>query len=300
MRLKFDGLWIALVSMITLLVVGCGAGTGTDDESSAAPRRSSASTGGTVTVPTVPEPNPVTDPAPIATATPLPLPEPHSFTISGVGNHPRHICVPRVVKSLNLRIKPVANFTALAPHYPSGSWPAAPKFSDGSFVYDGTAAYYTKLQVRLSIPGTNGAFNLKAGLEQYSPATNLSPYLKPAPGVTLPQETALKLPEYTDIWIWGSSPWDGQCTYWEKYFGKCSQISNSFRTSEAVSCEAGEQKVMITHIASDYPCNDEWVLSAGAKSFNDKWCVGSTLQYVTDYQPWNVVIEAATDETEQF
>lgn len=300
MRLKFDGLWLALISAITFIAVGCGTGTG-DEESAVAKRAAvSAPSNGNVTVPTVPEGNPVFDPAPIATATPAPLPGPMSFAVSGVGNHARHICVPNAVTKLDLRIKPVANYTALAPHYPSGKWPRAPKFTDGSFVYDGTAAYYSKLQVRLSIPGSNGAFNFRADLEQYSAARNYAPFLRPVAPVALPEDKALKTPEYTDMWIWGSSPWDGVCTYWEKYFGKCSEVSNSFRLSEAVSCAGGEQKVLITHIASDYPCNDEWVLSAGAKSFNNKWCVGSSLQYVTDYQPWNVVIEAATDETKGF
>lgn len=287
MTLRFDGLWLALISVVAFMLCGCGnAGTAKTPTTSTTSRSTALSvdgTGGTISTQT---------PIPVPTATASALSAPLRFEVTGIGNHARHICVP-ATKKLYLRIKPVANWAPLTPPYPYGMTPAAPTYTDKTYVYDGTPAYYNTLKVRLSIPDTAAAWDYKAELEKYSVAGDYSNYLRAVPEASLPNDAALALPEYKDVWIFGSSPFDGACTYWEKTLGKCSEISNALRVSEVVSCAAGYQKIMITKIASDYGCTTPL-------STKTSWCAGGPIQYVPDYQPWNVVIEAVTENTTNF
>jgi hypothetical protein len=204
------------------------------------------------------------------------------FQVQGLGNHPRHICVPAKSR-LWLRMSPIAN------NIPLGAYDPYTKFPNGAIAYDGSPAYYTQLRVRLSIPGTSAAWDFLASNGNYSVIGDFSNYLTPITGQSQPSESMLTTPEYSTP-LWGSSANDGLCTYWEQQTGRCNHVSYALRASEYAGCPTGQQKILITNIVSDYPCQ------------NDKlgWCWGGSMQTVPDYQQWSINIQAVTESTQNF
>jgi hypothetical protein len=205
------------------------------------------------------------------------------FEINGIGNHAKSVCVPAKSK-LQLRIKPHANY------YPLQAYAPYPTNSDGTPTYDGGAAYYNKLRVRLSIQGSSAAWDYLADVEKYSVIGDYSSYLRVVPAGYPVQTSPLATPEYKDMFIYGSTAYDAVCTYWEKQLGKCSTIASELMAAEVSSCPADQQKILIHRIVSDYPCT------------NDKvgWCKGGQVQTVPDYQVWSLTLEAATEDTQGF
>ncbi|MBI3557438.1 MAG: hypothetical protein HY074_14330 [Deltaproteobacteria bacterium] len=208
---------------------------------------------------------------------------PLAFQINGIGNHARHICVPAAHK-LVLRMLPHANNTPLMPYNPS-----LINSLNGQPLYDGSAAYYNKLRMRISIPGTSAAWDYVASNETYSASQDYSSYLKQVSPTSVTPTNSLPTPEYdvASQTIYGSSPTDGSCTYWESQLHSCT-LSSVLRSSESASCPAGQQKLMITIIASDYPCN------IGDPT---NWCRGGSIQIVPDYQQWSATIQVMTENT---
>lgn len=272
------------VAVASLFLTSCGSNTaktaGADSEAGVTPN------------PILPPP---TDDDTTVTQAPL------TYEVSGYGNHPRHICVPAKTR-LWLRVIPHANYEPLRPYHYLNL-----KYSDNTYVYDGNPAFYNRLRVRLSIPNTNAAWDYLSYNEQASVIGDYSTYLgqgnngnpqvitlSPAiikaisQNLQITTPTAVALPEYSNVWILGSDPYDGMCTYWEKQLGKCSSITSSLTTSNNASCGADQVKVLINNIVSDNPC-----------TFVDKanWCKGGTVQTVPDYQGWSVTIKAVTEDT---
>jgi hypothetical protein len=163
-------------------------------------------------------------------------------------------------------------------------------FADGTLMYDGSPAYYSMLRVRLSIPGTAAAWDYLATTQSWSVAGDYSSYLTQVPGTHVTPTPYLQTPEYSDVTIFGSDPDDGLCTYWENQLGKCPTLSSQVRGGETATCPAGQQKILITRIASDYPCNSTEI----------NWCQGGQVQYVPDKQHWSITVEAMTENTTNF
>ena len=316
MTLKSNGLWVALFSGMAVVLFGCAppasepSGVKSKSQSinnSIVPNPPPAFTAGNGLV------NSGLSGVDTATSSSN-LPPPLQYFVNGMGNHVRHICVPATTR-LYLRMTPHGNTTPLMPVSYS------PTYSDGSLVYDGTPAFYNRFRVRMSIPNTAASWDFSANLENHSVIGNYSSYIdkSTAPQLyTIPNnikinylnlksstvmtymsgspalgndpDQLLDTPEYKDVWIMGSDPNDGLCTFWEQNYGKCSNISTSLRTSETETCSAGEQKVLISNIVSDYPCSYDRI----------GWCNGGDVQFVTDRQQWSITIEAATENTKNF
>ncbi len=204
------------------------------------------------------------------------------FQVNGIGNHSRHICVPAATK-LVLRVMPHANNQPLLPYDPT-----LYNSLNGQLLYDGSPAYYSQLRVRISIPGTSAAWDFLKTNEAYSVSGDYSSYLRAVTATSVPSTGSLTTPEY-DVTktIYGSNTSDGSCTYWESQLHGCA-LSSVLRSSETAVCAAGQQKLLITNIVSDYPCNTGDPVN---------WCHGGSIQLVPDYQQWSVSIQVMTENT---
>jgi hypothetical protein len=275
MRIQFYCLLAA-----AFLVSACGPTSPTSEVTRKSPLASSASA--SVSIVTPPPIDTVTTGGVIA---PVTLPAPLQYEVSGIGNHAKHLCIP-AQKTLKLRMRPQGNGFPLAPVSYS------PKYSDGTIVYDGSPADYHRLRVRMSVGGGTEAWDFEADVGKNSVVGDYSsqigkPFIVP---YIWPTE-ALKTPEYSDVWILGSSPNDGLCSHWEYWLGKCSRMSAELIQADMAVCNSGETKVYISKIVSDYPCR------TGDKV---NWCKGGAVQIVPDSQHWFITVEAVTENTGGF
>lgn len=207
---------------------------------------------------------------------------PLEFVVDGVGNHARHICVP-ATQTLVARVKANPNYDPLMPLNTT-----LVNKLNGQLLYDGSPAYYTMLRLRLTIPGSAASWDFGAMINNWSVKGDFSPHLRAVAATTVTQTDYLTVPEYgTEKHIWGSNAYDSMCTYWEQKLGNCSTLSSLLRSSESAVCPAGQQKILITQVVSDYPCQNDGV----------GWCKGGGAQIVPDYQHWNAVIQVATENT---
>ena len=216
--------------------------------------------------------------------TPVNTVAPLLLSVNGIGNHARSICVPALTK-LVLRVMPHANSAPLMPYDPT-----LINALNGQLLYDGSPANYSQLEVRVSIPGnTSTAWDFVSNVENYSASRDYSSYLGTVAPTIVGTTAPVPTPEYpvASQTIYGSSPTDGSCTYWESQLHGC-VLSSVMRSSESAACPAGQQKLLITRIVSDYPCNSGDPVN---------WCHGGSKQIVPDYQQWSVSIQVMTENT---
>lgn len=276
--IELKSLWLACFATIALLITSCAPNQGTASSTNKVTARV-FSAGDTAGSTTSSGSSALTSTQPIVNNSASPL----EFTVSGMGNHPQAVCIPAKTK-LVLRIIPHANYAPLMSYNPY-----LLSMKNNLPLYDGSPAYYNKLRVRLSIPGSTASWDFNANLESNSVSADFTSAMRSVAATNVPSSSMLSTPEYdVSKTIWGSNPSDGLCTYWEQQLGRCQAVSGILRTAETTTCASGQQKIMITNIVSDYPCTNDATVG---------WCQGGSMQTVPDYQQWSLTLQAATEST---
>ena len=235
-----------------------------------------------------PSPVPPITPPPFPPPTPEPTPVPAgnpplSFTVTGKGNHPKHVCI-AADETLKIRIKPPA---AVSNDPIISRWPAPTRT-------------YIALRMKVAIQGAPSSdFTVTAKNNGWSEVVDLSHFIGhgQTPSCTYPHFClfggSLAVPE-SKANVYGADRNDGLCTYWEGEKRGC-LVSHSLLTSYTAECNPGEQKVYIDRIMSTNPCG---LHTAPSPTPPPGWCnVDDPFQYMLDTEEWSVELEAITENT---